>query len=141
MYFLHLWLILRTVFFFFFQAEDGIRDGHVTGVQTCALPISRPHSRGRPSAYSARQGSTAPHWASQATRHANRSRPSPHSRAPISTSTTAAPPTCGRWPPPPENDSSSSPGDDSAAAIAVPSAPPHAPPLPASRAATHCPAC
>src|SRR5690625_7815179 len=27
------------VFVFFFQAEDGIRDGHVTGVQTCALPI------------------------------------------------------------------------------------------------------
>src|SRR5690606_40997990 len=26
-------------FFFFFQAEDGIRDFHVTGVQTCALPI------------------------------------------------------------------------------------------------------
>src|SRR5207302_2841134 len=25
----------------FFQAEDGIRDFHVTGVQTCALPISR----------------------------------------------------------------------------------------------------
>src|SRR5215510_1486145 len=25
---------------FFFQAEDGIRYGHVTGVQTCALPIS-----------------------------------------------------------------------------------------------------
>src|SRR5690625_2395537 len=25
---------------FFFQAEDGIRDGHVTGVQTCALPIT-----------------------------------------------------------------------------------------------------
>src|SRR5438309_5129543 len=25
---------------FFFQAEDGIRDGTVTGVQTCALPIS-----------------------------------------------------------------------------------------------------
>src|SRR5437870_11059986 len=24
---------------FFFRAEDGIRDGHVTGVQTCALPI------------------------------------------------------------------------------------------------------
>src|SRR5690625_5156753 len=24
---------------FFFQAEDGIRDGHVTGVQTCALPL------------------------------------------------------------------------------------------------------
>src|SRR5436309_11293109 len=27
------------MFFFFFQAEDGIRDFHVTGVQTCALPI------------------------------------------------------------------------------------------------------
>src|SRR5271165_6084065 len=26
---------------FFFQAEDGIRDFHVTGVQTCALPICR----------------------------------------------------------------------------------------------------
>jgi len=26
------------VFFFFFQAEDGIRDRDVTGVQTCALP-------------------------------------------------------------------------------------------------------
>src|SRR2546430_4532276 len=29
-------------FFFFFQAEDGIRDLTVTGVQTCALPISPP---------------------------------------------------------------------------------------------------
>src|SRR4030043_662732 len=28
-------------FFFFFQAEDGIRDVAVTGVQTCALPISQ----------------------------------------------------------------------------------------------------
>src|SRR5207245_8458445 len=28
------------VVFFFFQAEDGIRDATVTGVQTCALPIS-----------------------------------------------------------------------------------------------------
>src|SRR5690606_39533043 len=27
---------------FFFRAEDGIRDFHVTGVQTCALPISGP---------------------------------------------------------------------------------------------------
>src|SRR2546426_3051272 len=31
-----------VVFFFFFQAEDGIRDYKVTGVQTCALPISSP---------------------------------------------------------------------------------------------------
>src|SRR5690606_39460225 len=29
-----------------FQAEDGIRDFHVTGVQTCALPISGPRSTG-----------------------------------------------------------------------------------------------
>src|SRR3954449_12862283 len=29
------------VVFFFFQAEDGIRDESVTGVQTCALPICR----------------------------------------------------------------------------------------------------
>src|SRR5256885_13313786 len=35
-------LIPRSpLFFFFFQAEDGIRDYKVTGVQTCALPISR----------------------------------------------------------------------------------------------------
>src|SRR5688572_31609150 len=31
---------LFVFFFFFFQAEDGIRDLTVTGVQTCALPIS-----------------------------------------------------------------------------------------------------
>src|SRR3712207_8325205 len=38
-----LWLwyeVHETVDFFFFQAEDGIRDIGVTGVQTCALPIS-----------------------------------------------------------------------------------------------------
>src|SRR5690348_7458069 len=33
--------------FFFFQAEDGIRDGRVTGVQTCALPIFRHPRSGR----------------------------------------------------------------------------------------------
>src|SRR3989442_13265772 len=31
---------VHSSFFFFFQAEDGIRDADVTGVQTCALPIS-----------------------------------------------------------------------------------------------------
>src|SRR5690606_40996599 len=40
-----------SVLFFFFQAEDGIRDFHVTGVQTCALPIwragARPQHHGR----------------------------------------------------------------------------------------------
>src|SRR5690349_22404965 len=35
-----MFLILFFFFFFFFQAEDGIRDLYVTGVQTCALPIS-----------------------------------------------------------------------------------------------------
>src|SRR5437588_2970118 len=34
-------LPVRVLFSFFFQAEDGIRDHCVTGVQTCALPISR----------------------------------------------------------------------------------------------------
>src|SRR2546430_2794337 len=34
-------IVLHGIFyFFFFQAEDGIRDLTVTGVQTCALPIS-----------------------------------------------------------------------------------------------------
>src|SRR2546422_4726987 len=32
---------VSLVVFFFFQAEDGIRDVAVTGVQTCALPISK----------------------------------------------------------------------------------------------------
>src|ERR1039457_7715409 len=31
--------VVSVCFFFFFQAEDGIRDYKVTGVQTCALPI------------------------------------------------------------------------------------------------------
>src|SRR5687767_15667605 len=35
-------IIVFFFFFFFFQAEDGIRDKLVTGVQTCALPISSP---------------------------------------------------------------------------------------------------
>src|SRR5699024_11712314 len=34
-------------FFFFFLAEDGIRDRNVTGVQTCALPILLLHQLGR----------------------------------------------------------------------------------------------
>src|SRR5690625_6954783 len=44
-------IIVVHFYFFFLQAEDGIRDGHVTGVQTCALPIwgrvpRRPPRRG-----------------------------------------------------------------------------------------------
>src|SRR5260370_5173207 len=36
--------IVLFSFFFFFQAEDGIRDSSVTGVQTCALPIFGPQA-------------------------------------------------------------------------------------------------
>src|SRR5258708_25070973 len=39
---------VRLESFFFFQAEDGIRDDLVTGVQTCALPISHPVMAGMP---------------------------------------------------------------------------------------------
>src|SRR5256885_10071905 len=35
------WCLWSGYLFFFFQAEDGIRDYKVTGVQTCALPILR----------------------------------------------------------------------------------------------------
>src|SRR5699024_9342584 len=42
-------MLVLVVFCFFFQAEDGIRDRNVTGVQTCALPISSPSSRLRAS--------------------------------------------------------------------------------------------
>src|SRR5438552_7010245 len=38
-------MFLFCLFFFFFQAEDGIRDDLVTGVQTCALPIYNTISR------------------------------------------------------------------------------------------------
>src|SRR6266508_2622143 len=44
---------------FFFQAEDGIRDGHVTGVQTCALPISA--LRGQPTRAAGRLATTLDH--------------------------------------------------------------------------------
>src|SRR2546425_4806124 len=37
-----------SLLFFFFQAEDGIRDKLVTGVQTCALPISTGRTPARP---------------------------------------------------------------------------------------------
>src|SRR5256885_12852923 len=37
--------VCEVSYFFFFQAEDGIRDYKVTGVQTCALPISADRHR------------------------------------------------------------------------------------------------
>src|SRR6266511_5026080 len=58
------------IFFFFFQAEDGIRDFHVTGVQTCALPIclrlgggeNEPAASNRQSHERRNQYSTNFHW-------------------------------------------------------------------------------
>ena len=42
------WYVCLVILFFFFQAEDGIRDWSVTGVQTCALPISGSPGTGDP---------------------------------------------------------------------------------------------
>src|SRR6266496_6030599 len=64
-YFFFVWIKVRSCFFFFFQAEDGIRDLYVTGVQTCALPISRrsadPDAEGRagPADHAGREHSPA----------------------------------------------------------------------------------
>src|SRR5437764_4843441 len=49
----------RLVCFFFFQAEDGIRDTSVTGVQTCALPICVRHAARRLGARFFVQGSVS----------------------------------------------------------------------------------
>src|SRR5256885_13288471 len=46
------WPMKREVVFVLLQAEDGIRDYKVTGVQTCALPISSPEA---PASYTQRQ--------------------------------------------------------------------------------------
>src|SRR2546430_4238541 len=48
-----------VLFFFFFQAEDGIRDLTVTGVQTCALPISAQPSPPAPTGCTPASTSTA----------------------------------------------------------------------------------
>src|SRR5215813_6810001 len=45
--------------FFFFQAEDGIRDADVTGVQTCALPISAIPAAAAPAGSDASEGGNA----------------------------------------------------------------------------------
>src|SRR5690606_39638965 len=62
---------------FFFQAEDGIRDFHVTGVQTCALPIFGPGSTVDHTAWP-RCDAIDPHqWDPSASRKGERSRPLP----------------------------------------------------------------
>src|SRR5690625_7035282 len=53
------------MFIFFFQAEDGIRDGHVTGVQTCALPISEERTLSGSFTYTARDFADATTWAGE----------------------------------------------------------------------------
>src|SRR5689334_24563622 len=58
--------VSSSAFFFFFQAEDGIRDGTVTGVQTCALPISA-HCHAPP----ALPPDTNRHWAALGVQPAN----------------------------------------------------------------------
>src|SRR5262249_57119478 len=79
---------------FFFQAEDGIRDWSVTGVQTCALPISTAMSRAPANPRKPRCGvlpsnttsnarygrSTAVSWGSVATRRARSRGGSPTDR-------------------------------------------------------------
>src|SRR5437762_12053829 len=63
---------------FFFQAEDGIRDTSVTGVQTCALPISQ---RSRTRAGRRRRGPSDCHEAAPARRQRDR-RPGAQRRHP-----------------------------------------------------------
>src|SRR5690606_40291718 len=70
---------------FLFQAEDGIRDFHVTGVQTCALPIS-----GRPTGSAGRSGYAVP--ARPAGSAPGLSAPSPRSGAAVGASVTSVPP-------------------------------------------------
>src|SRR2546422_4165410 len=56
-FFSYLDVLCYICFFFFFQAEDGIRDVAVTGVQTCALPISEDPGAGSGIAW--REGRTS----------------------------------------------------------------------------------
>src|SRR2546430_10311844 len=65
-------------FFFFFQAEDGIRDLTVTGVQTCALPISTPRVRHPPNPLRGSRASVLQDsWARCTARVSERERPVP----------------------------------------------------------------
>src|SRR5690606_38395661 len=56
--------------FFFFQAEDGIRDFHVTGVQTCALPISSTERKPKPCSCSRKAVWPSMNWNTEKVRSA-----------------------------------------------------------------------
>src|SRR5438552_10840757 len=58
---------------FFFQAEDGIRDDLVTGVQTCALPISAASSPGSAASPKTCVVTRAPSWCARSTASARTS--------------------------------------------------------------------
>src|SRR5690606_39376925 len=62
----------------FFQAEDGIRDFHVTGVQTCALPISvsMPSGRRIRDPVSTGVAASRPNWVSLSSRNSLMGTPS-----------------------------------------------------------------
>src|SRR5256885_2984519 len=64
---LHVW---GGHLFFFFQAEDGIRDYKVTGVQTCALPICMTRSAGSRSPSSGDSSSRKASWSMTWAAHA-----------------------------------------------------------------------
>ena len=61
--FLFFLFFVVCVFCFFFQAEDGIRDVAVTGVQTCALPISSFDAKMKPRALTVLIAETGIHGA------------------------------------------------------------------------------
>src|SRR2546422_4615248 len=119
---------------FFFQAEDGIRDVAVTGVQTCALPISSCSSTRRP--FSRVAASTrSPDWAAAPpAARTRRTRATRNARIVLPSVSSGFYAALGRAPPPPPP---SPPGRGGRVAggprPAPPSAPPPPPPPPARR--------
>src|SRR5437762_4993057 len=89
--------MLSALLFFFFQAEDGIRDTSVTGVQTCALPISAPQPLPKELRSPPVSQAVEPVWDSVLHLPSLRSFLSPHFFPPAGT--TAVPcPTASLWP-------------------------------------------
>src|SRR5207249_5803226 len=91
----------RTLRLFFFQAKDGIRARNVTGVQTCALPISRSPGAGRgdqrpPRRADAGRQLTALKASSSPARSSATKAAAPSGPAPSSNRRTSAEPKIGR---------------------------------------------